>query len=360
MKVNTFSAFFKSLKDCLLGKDFYDSNKQEMLSKIRADGYSVAVIHSFLSKNKITTFEKRLFQITTWLLVLAFFPLFTSFISLIYPLMPYFVLFMLWYPLYLLPFTLRVQRLFFIFAVWLCAFWFEIFSFYLSIIPSIFGFNEIIFDKRILMGSELFYQFFDLSFDKLWIVFIALMIPLTILTLVSYRRISFALIFVLITTAVFWYFQEFSDKLYRHSTLREYSYDYLDNKVKLGDIKGYQRKIKHLELGENQGYDAIKRIQPTEIYYYNKLYNKENKCVRDFFVNETNGRGYKNNFIPSIGMAYCDLISSVPWNPLLLKSKAVNARKRQAENMMQQRSGGEFCISYYDYVIKKAKRECSK
>lgn len=152
---------------------------------------------------------------------------------------------MFWYPFYIAPFIFRVQRIFFILSVWLGAFWFGVFSFYLSIIASIFGFNEIIFDRRILMGSKLFYQFFDLSFDKLWIVFIVLMIPLAILTLVSYRRILFVPIFILILTASFWHFYEALDNSYQ-SHLTDFSYDRLGNKVKLGDIKGYQRKIKDI------------------------------------------------------------------------------------------------------------------
>lgn len=365
--------FFTLLIKCLLGKEFYDSYKQEILFGIKNNngnyGVNIAMLHSCFTKNQITKFEKRLFQITTWLLVLAFFPLFVSLFTLVYPLMLYIFFYMFWFYLYLLPFTLRIQRLFFIFAVWLFAFWFGVFSFYLSIIPSIFGFDEIIFDRRIFMGSELFYRFFDLPFDVLWFVFIALMIPLAILTLVSYRRISFALFFVLMATAAFWYLQEFGDKIYRHSYLSEYSYDYFGNKVKLGDIKGYQRKLKHLvsdKLDTTQRKNAINFIQSTEIYYYNKLYNKENKCVRDFFVKKTLGE-YKPDsffptrvsFFPSIGMKYCDLVSNVPKLPLST-SKAVDAKKRQAENMIQKKSPTEFCTSYYDYVVKKAREECNK
>lgn len=382
--MNLVCTFLKNLIKALLGKEAIDErDKEEVLYKT---GYSkeAELMIQIGSRNKITIFEKRLFQITTWLFVLGFFFFLTrNFIVVMF----YFALFLgLWYPLYVFPFTLRVQRIFFIFTVWLCAFWFGVFSFYLSIISSIFGFNEIIFDRRTLMGSELFYRFFDLPLDALWVVFIVLMIPLTILTLVTYRRISFALVFILITTAVFWYSYETIDGLPDQSELSNYSYDRLGNKVKLGDIKGYQRKLKYISDHLTYKEDFISSvIKPTEIYYYNKLYNKESKCVRDFFVNETKSK-YKNSFINeiigrddkefirSIGMEYCSFVSKYVWrnadkidvpnsktiSKIVANTKMADYKKLRVEEIVQRRSAGKLCISYYDYIIKKARQECGK
>lgn len=356
MKINSISMCFVVLVRCLFGKDIYGEDlKQEVLSNAKKKEYDTSLIYSlFFTRNQITIFEKRLFQITTWLFVLEFLFFFIN--TLIHPVVLFmlFLCLFLWYPFCLFPFALRIPRLIFIFAVWISAFWFGVFSFYLSIIPSIFGFGEIIFDRRMLMGSKLFYQFFDLSFDKLWIVFIVLMIPLAILTLVSYRRILFVPIFILILTASFWYFLEFADKIYQSG---------LYASVKLDDIKSYQKKIKRFEDTAFKRKTFAVTVKPTEIYYYDKLYNKENKCVRDFFVNETIGRGYKNDYTPSIGMLYCDFVSKMSQNPDKIdvpKSKTVNSRKRIAEEIIQRRSAGKFCTSYYDHIVKKAREECNK
>lgn len=72
----TASRFFVTLIRCLLGKDIYGEEiRQRLMRVVEQVGVSdVAATYSIVfTKNQITVFEKRLFQITTWLFVLGFF-----------------------------------------------------------------------------------------------------------------------------------------------------------------------------------------------------------------------------------------------------------------------------------------------
>lgn len=75
IKILSISRFFITLIRCLLGKDVYGEDLRQRLVRVaEQEGYDSTLMYSlFFTKNKITNFEKRLFQITTWLFILTFF-----------------------------------------------------------------------------------------------------------------------------------------------------------------------------------------------------------------------------------------------------------------------------------------------